>query len=108
VTEVLLLAFLAALTWLWWDSLQSREVAVAAARAACVAEGLQFLDETVGIAGIKPARNNNGRLQLQRRYDFEFTDTGAHRMKGSIVILGIRVVLIDLQPWISADARTLH
>jgi hypothetical protein len=52
VTEFLLLAFLAAVAWLWWDSLQSREAAVAAARAACLAEGLQFLDDTVGIAGI--------------------------------------------------------
>ena len=106
--EVLLLAFLAAIAWLWWDSLQAREAAVTAARAACVAEGLQFLDDTVGIASIKPARNENGRLRLQRRYDFEFTDTGAHRMKGSIVMLGSRVVMIDLQPWITGEAGRLH
>ena len=105
--EVLLLALLAALAWLWWDSLQAREVAVAAARAACVAEGLQFLDDTVGIAGIKPARNEDGRLQLQRRYEFEFSDTGANRIKGSIVMLGDRVLLLDLQPLVTAG-NSLH
>ena len=106
--EVLLLVLLAALAWLWWDSLQAREVAVAAARAACLAEGLQFLDDTVGIAGIKPARNEDGRLQLQRRYEFEFTDTGTHRMKGDIVLLGSRVLQLDLQPGITAIDKTLH
>ena len=100
-------AFLAAVAWLWWDSLQSREAAVAAARAACLAEGLQFLDDTVGIAGIKPARNDDGRLRLQRRYEFEFSDTGANRIKGSIVMLGDRVLLLDLQPLVTAG-NTLH
>ena len=107
MTEFLLLAFLAAVAWLWWDSLQSREAAVAAARAACLAEGLQFLDDTVGIAGIKPARNDDGRLRLQRRYEFEFSDTGANRIKGSIVMLGDRVLLLDLQPLVTAG-NTLH
>ena len=107
MTEFLLLAFLAAVAWLWWDSLQSREAAVAAARAACLAEGLQFLDDTVGIAGIKPARNDDGRLRLQRRYEFEFSDTGANRIKGSIVMLGDRVLQLDLQPLVTAG-NTLH
>ena len=107
MTEFLLLAFLAGVAWLWWDSLQSREAAVAAARAACLAEGLQFLDDTVGIAGIKPARNDDGRLRLQRRYEFEFSDTGANRIKGSIVMLGDHVLLLDLQPFVTAGT-TLH
>ncbi len=98
LTEILLLALFAALAWLWWDSMQAREAAVAAARAACATEGLQFLDDTVGIAHIKPARNAAGHLQLQRAYDFEFSDTGDNRMQGSVVTLGRRVILLNLQP----------
>ena len=96
MTELILLAVFMALGWLWWDSMQAREAAVAAARAACHAEGLQFLDDTVGIASLKPARNADGRLLLQRAYDFEFSDNGDNRIRGSVVTLGRRVILLNV------------
>ena len=96
MTELILLAVFAALGWLWWDSMQAREAAVSAARAACAAEGLQFLDDTVGIASVKPARNADGRLLLQRAYDFEFSDNGDNRIPGSVVTLGRRVILLNV------------
>lgn len=108
LTEILLLALVATLAWLWWDSMQAREAAVAAARAACIAEGLLFLDDTVSIANLKPARNAHGRLQLQRAYDFEFSDTGDNRVKGSVVTLGRSVILLNLQPRATATIHTLH
>lgn len=106
--EIFFLILFAVLGWLWWDSMQAREAAVAAARAACDAEGLQFLDDTVGIAAIKPARNADGRLLLQRAYDFEFSDTGDNRIKGSVVMLGRRVLLLNLLPRPAAAVITLH
>ncbi len=108
MTEIFFLILFAALAWLWWDSMQAREAAVTAARNACAAEGLLFLDDTVGIAAIKPARNGNGRLLLQRAYDFEFSDTGDNRVKGSVVMLGRRVMLLNLQPPVIATVHTLH
>ena len=108
MSEVLLLSLLAALAWLWWDSLQAREVAVSAARSACADEGLLFLDDTVGIAAIRPARDDYGRLRLKRRYDFEFSDTGANRLKGRIVMLGGRVLQLELQPRPSSTIHTFH
>lgn len=108
MAEIILLALFAALGWLWWDSMQAREAAVAAARAACVAEGLLFLDDTVSIAGIKPSRNANGHLLIQRAYDFEFSDTGDNRVKGGVVMLGRRVLLLNLQTGAVPAAPTLH
>lgn len=108
MTEIFFLILFVALGWLWWDSMQAREAAVTAARAACEAEGLLFLDDTVGIASIKPARNANGRLRLQRAYDFEFSDTGDNRVKGSVVMLGRRVMLLNLLPRPLATVTTLH
>lgn len=108
LTEILLLALFAALAWLWWDSMRAREAALAAARAACSAEGLQFLDDTVGIAQIRPVRNAAGRLQLQRAYEFEFSDTGDNRVRGSIVMLGRRVMLLNIKPRPAAEVITLH
>lgn len=108
MTELILLAVFAALAWLWWDSMQAREAAVGAARAACESEGLQFLDDTVGIASIRPARNADGRLLLQRAYDFEFSDTGDNRIRGSVVTLGQRVILLRLLPRPPAEVIPLH
>jgi hypothetical protein len=98
MTELILLTLFIALSWLWWDSMQAREAAVSAALAACNAEGLQFLDDTVGIASVKPARNADGRLLLQRAYDFEFSDNGDNRIRGSVVMLGRRVTLLNILP----------
>ena len=107
--ELFALAALLATGWLWWDSMQAREAAVAAARAACEAEGLQFLDDTVGIASIKPARNADGRLLLQRAYDFEFSDTGDNRVRGGVVMLGRRVVLLNIStPRLPDNVIRLH
>src|SRR6266853_1669383 len=45
--EAWALVALALLAWLWFDSMRSRERAVAACERACERDGLQFLDETV-------------------------------------------------------------
>jgi hypothetical protein len=88
--------FLAAIAWLWLDSLKVREAAVRAAKEICAAEGLLFLDDTVAIAGIRLARGEDGRVRLQRAYDFEFSDTGNNRLKGSLVMLGNRLMLLNV------------
>ncbi|MGH8744837.1 MAG: DUF3301 domain-containing protein, partial [Burkholderiales bacterium] len=94
--------------WLWFDSLKTREAAIRASRAACAAEGLMLLDYTVAIAGLKLARDEDGRLKLQRAYDFEYSDNGDNRLKGSVVLLGHRVVILNVGLSIAPIARTLH
>lgn len=89
------LLLLAAAAWFIWDSLKAREAAVAASRAACVAEGLQFLDDTVAIRAIRPVRED-GALKLRRVYGFEYSESGDSRRKGSIVMLGDRVLVLNL------------
>jgi hypothetical protein len=94
--ELLGLALLPALAWLWMDSLKVREIAVRSAREACAVENLLFLDDTVSIASLKLARDDAGHLKLQRAYDFEYSDTGNNRIKGSIVMVGSRMVLLNV------------
>lgn len=106
--EILSLLALAALAWLWLDSLKAREVAVRAARAACAAEGLLLLDDTVAIANLKTARDDDGQFKLQRAYDFEYSDTGNNRLKGNVVLLGHRVMLLNVGVRLPPDVRTLH
>jgi len=99
---------LAGLAWLWLDSIKVREVAIHAAKAACTAEGLLLLDDTVAIASLKPARDEQGRLRLQRAYDFEYSDTGNNRLKGSVVLLGRSVVILNVGTRTTPTVRTLH
>ena len=106
--EVIGILLLAGIAWLWLDSLKAREAAIRAAREVCVAEGLLLLDDTVAISGLKPARDENGQLTLQRAYDFEYSDTGNNRLKGSLVLRGRRVVIINVATRIAPAARTLH
>ncbi len=77
-------------------------------RSACEAEGLQFLDDTVAIAGLKPARNDDGQLALRRVYRFEYSDTGDNRRSGSVVMIGQRVLVINIGLRLAAENRTLH
>ena len=106
--EILPILLLAAAAWLWLDSLKAREVAVRAARAACSADGLMLLDDTVAIAHLKPARDDEGRLRLQRAYNFEYSDTGNNRLQGSIVLLGHHVTLLNVGLRLPPNVRTLQ
>jgi hypothetical protein len=106
--EVIGILLLAGIAWLWLDSLKAREAAIRAAREVCAAEGLLLLDDTVAITGLKLARDEHGRLKLQRAYDFEYSDTGNNRLKGSVVLRGRRLVVINVGAGIASAARTLH
>ena len=106
--EILSLLIFAAIAWLWLDSLKAREVAVRAARAACTSDGLLLLDDTVAIANLKPVRDDDGHVKLQRAYDFEYSDTGNNRLKGSVVLLGHRVTLLNVGLRLPPEVRTLH
>ena len=106
--EIAAIVAIAALVWLWFDSLKARETAVRAARAACTAETVMLLDDTVAISGIKAARDDDGRLRLQRAYVFEFTDSGNNRLKGSVVLVGHRVVILNMGSREESAHNTLH
>jgi hypothetical protein len=81
--------------WLWVDSMHAREAALEAGRRACESASVQFLDWTVAVVKMRLDRSTDGRLRIKRVYEFEFSDNGDNRLKGSITLLGSR--LIDLR-----------
>ena len=94
--EWIVVAALVALGWFWLSSLEVRDAAMKAARVACDSEGLLLLDDTVAIRALKAARDSEGHVRLQRTYDFEYSDTGDNRRKGSVVMLGTHVVVFNV------------
>jgi hypothetical protein len=93
------IAVVLAAIWLWVDSLRARERAIDAGRNACRRYGLQLLDDTVAIASLGLARNRDGWLVLERRYVFEFSETGDNRRSGAMVLVGSELRDIQLEPY---------
>jgi hypothetical protein len=94
--EALLILALAVLAWFWWDSLQKREIALAAARLASDKAGVQFLDASVALRKLSLRRDDNQRARFYREYAFEYSVEGDDRQQGRIWLLGPRVVSVTL------------
>lgn len=94
--EMVAFALLAVAAWFWFDSLRARDAAMGAARRACDLEGLQLLDDTVALSALRVFRDEEGRLRPKRLYDFEFSDTGDNRRRGTVVVLGHRATVVNL------------
>jgi hypothetical protein len=99
MAEAVAILVIAAAVLLWADSLRAREQAVKAGRAACERYNLQFLDDTVSVTRMRLARNEHGRLRIERTYTFEFSDTGDNRRDGAIVMLGGTLQDLHLEPF---------
>jgi len=106
--EIISLTLLCALAWLWYDSIHVRDICIRAAKAACAADGLQLLDDTVAIASLKLARDDDGRLLLRRAYNFDYSETGDNRRRGSVVMLGEKVLVVNVGLRLAASGPTLH
>jgi hypothetical protein len=106
--EVIGLLFVVALGWFWLNGIKARDAAMLACRRACAAEGLQFLDDTVSTARVRLERDDDGVLRLRRVYSFEYSDSGNNRRPGSIVLLGDRVIMLNVGLRAVPEGRTLH
>ena len=74
------------------------EAGIRAAKLACEEEQLQFLDDTVVIRSLRPARDDDGQLKLRRVYAFEYSDNGDNRRPGSVTLLGQQVEYLHIRP----------
>jgi hypothetical protein len=104
VTGILLLAILAALAWFWFDSLRARELALRSGARACADINVQFLDQSVSVDQLRFGRDARGQLSFRRVFPFDFSDNGADRRRGKIVMLGRYVQSITLE---NADGSAL-
>lgn len=86
--DLLLIAIPASLVGLWWTGSRARELATAHARQACQHQQLQFLDQTVALSRLRPARSSTGSSCFKREYRFEFTSEGQFRDTATVTMLG--------------------
>lgn len=88
---LLLLAGVALLLWFWLQGLRAREIAIRTAQELCHHQGLQLLDGTVALNGLRLRRAPAGHVALQRTYQFEYTRDGYLRERGFVLMLGLRL-----------------
>jgi len=96
LSPLIVTLLIAGLAWFWSNNMRAREKALALSAKACQLTGVQFLDQTVSLGRLGIGRDPNGRLSLQRVYNFEFTRDGAHRWEGRIAMQGFTVKAIHL------------
>lgn len=94
--EGVLFAVLALIGWYWWDSLQKRELALAAAQQACAKAGVQFLDGSVSLRRLSMRRDEAQRARLYREFAFEYSTSGDDRQPGRVYLLGARLLSASL------------
>lgn len=70
----------------WWTSARARELAVQHAGHACRQQQVQFLDQSVALARIRPTRSAGGRLAWRRVFHFEFTNHADFRDTATLVM----------------------
>jgi hypothetical protein len=96
-TSLGLLCVAAAIVWFWHDSLRARDIANAAATAACERIGLQFLDGTAAFSSLRFARTG-GHLRLRRTYVFDYTSQSIERRQGFAILSGHEVEYVGFAP----------
>ena len=103
---MLLFAVAGACLALWWRaSVDARDRANAAAREACESAHVQLLDGTVVFQRLRGARDADGRFTLRRTYVFDYTEDGATRRHGFVILRGATVEVVGLGPTLVPEAR---
>lgn len=99
MTEFFGLVILLSFSWLWLENQGMRERAIAIAKDFCTQENVQFLDGAMALVRMRLRRDALGRMAIMRTYQFEFSDTGDNRLKGTIILLGKSLETLHLQPY---------
>lgn len=95
LSNLLLLLVLGAIVGLWLKLSVARERAVQEARRQCLQHGLQLLDETVGLRGVR-LRRVNGLRMIERCYGFEVSIDGHDREPGRLWMIGSTLTSLSL------------
>lgn len=92
-----LLLLLIFIFWFWYSGAQAKEVAIQCVNIACKETGVQLLDSTIFLRKIWPTRMNNGHVALLRFYQFEYTERGAERFRGLIVMKASHMEYLQME-----------
>lgn len=90
----LFLAFFMA--WYWWRAKAISDSVLTVARRHCKTMDVMLLDDAIYLRGVWFKRDHEGRMRVWRRFMFDFTSTGEERYQGRVIMLGSRILNIEL------------
>ena len=99
-SAAILLFILGFAAWFWFDTQRSQEMAKAICQQVCGKSKLQFLDDTVVLTRLRLRRNSRGSLTVQRTYQFEFYEGGNQRQRGTVIMRGIALEMLEMPGYI--------
>lgn len=97
--ELFFIILLVVIGLYWSNAMKAREIALYAVKNHCQQMDVQLLDEYVALNGLWPKRDDQGKLKAWRSYQFEFSSTGDERYNGKVVMLGMKILSIQLDPY---------
>src|SRR5690606_15943381 len=99
----------AASAYAYWNAARAAaERATALGRDACRAAGVIWLDQSVHANGLRLRRREDGRLGFERSFRFEYSQDGADRHVGRLVLAGDRLVSFIGPTRATQTVTTLH
>lgn len=101
--DFLLIILLLLIGYYWSDSMKAREIAFYYAKNHCQQADVQLLDEYVALNGLWLKKDEHGKTKAWRSYQFEFTSTGYERYNGKLIMLGRKIMSIQLDPYKISD-----
>lgn len=96
MSSLLFILLLAGLAWFWFDSIRAKETATRAASNACQSISAQLLDQTVALKRIRLSRDKQGRLQLERSFNFDLSLDRQERSSGRVILLAKQISSVQL------------
>ncbi len=99
VDDLMLCAVLVFTVYYWWSASGIREIALAATKFHCQNMDVQLLDECIVLNRLWFKRDEMRKIRVWRSYRFEFTSTGDSRYHGRIILLGSKILSIQLDPY---------
>jgi hypothetical protein len=96
INSVILLILLGITAWFWFDAQRSQEIAKAICKQVCGQLHLQLLDDTIALVRVRLKHNSRGRFNVQRTYQFEFSEQGNNRQQGTVIMRGIALELLEM------------
>lgn len=90
---LLIVMICSTLAFAFWSAARAAaERAEQVGRDACLAAGVQWLDQTVHASGMRLRRDKDGRLGWERSFRFEYSYEGSDRHVGRLVLHGAQLV----------------
>jgi hypothetical protein len=96
MTAALVLLIIVAVLLLAWSAARgAAEEARRHARDICSRHRVQLLDQSVALRQVRLRRGEDGRMRLQRTYEFAYSAHGDDRQLGRLALLGTQLLWTD-------------